>query len=127
MGFTCESLPNLYKSPMPTLSSIILHDAHKRTLTRRAIEIKNTQHSSGALGPHAARNPSDPHWLHSHTLVRETHGSLSQRVSFSYIDVVSVLDTKQVPHGSQISAPHIIVQTPCQSNPCLQKEELSWS
>eukprot|EP00983_Pelagomonas_calceolata_P017976 563474-Pelagomonas_calceolata.AAC.1 len=29
--------------------------------TRRAIEIKNTQHNSGAQGPRAARNPPDPH------------------------------------------------------------------
>eukprot|EP00983_Pelagomonas_calceolata_P055486 1144166-Pelagomonas_calceolata.AAC.1 len=35
--------------------------AHKLTLTRRAIEIKNTRHNSGALGPNASRNPPDPH------------------------------------------------------------------
>eukprot|EP00983_Pelagomonas_calceolata_P057406 1145049-Pelagomonas_calceolata.AAC.4 len=34
--------------------------AHKLTLTRRAIEIKNTQHNSGVLGPYASRYPPDP-------------------------------------------------------------------
>eukprot|EP00983_Pelagomonas_calceolata_P039507 1137213-Pelagomonas_calceolata.AAC.1 len=34
-----------------------VHYAHKLTLTRRAIEIRNTQHNSGALGLHASRNP----------------------------------------------------------------------
>eukprot|EP00983_Pelagomonas_calceolata_P056089 1144438-Pelagomonas_calceolata.AAC.1 len=51
----------------------------------------NTRHKSDALGPHASKNPPDPHWLPSYSLVRETHGSLSQYVSFSFIDVGNVL------------------------------------
>eukprot|EP00983_Pelagomonas_calceolata_P021762 682010-Pelagomonas_calceolata.AAC.1 len=35
--------------------------AQKLASTRRAIENKNTPYNSGALGPHAARNPPDPH------------------------------------------------------------------
>eukprot|EP00983_Pelagomonas_calceolata_P124540 1161117-Pelagomonas_calceolata.AAC.2 len=35
--------------------------AQKLTSTRRDIEIKNTQHTSGTLRPQASRNPPDPH------------------------------------------------------------------
>eukprot|EP00983_Pelagomonas_calceolata_P086757 1156826-Pelagomonas_calceolata.AAC.3 len=57
---------------MPTLCNM------RANLTRFAIEIDNTQHNSGALGPHASRNPTDPHQLPSYPQVRETHGSVSQ-------------------------------------------------
>jgi len=36
------------------------------------------------------------------------------------------LDTKQASHGSHTSAPHIIAQTPCQSNPCMQLKVKDW-
>eukprot|EP00983_Pelagomonas_calceolata_P063062 1147571-Pelagomonas_calceolata.AAC.1 len=35
--------------------------AHKLTSTRRAIENKRRSKNPGALGPYAARNPSDPY------------------------------------------------------------------
>eukprot|EP00983_Pelagomonas_calceolata_P129810 1161637-Pelagomonas_calceolata.AAC.4 len=43
----------------------------KLTATRRAIESKSTHYDSGALGPCAARNPPDPHWLLSYPLARK--------------------------------------------------------
>eukprot|EP00983_Pelagomonas_calceolata_P019422 610584-Pelagomonas_calceolata.AAC.2 len=60
--------------------------AHRLTSTRRANENKNTH--SGALGPHASRNPPDPRWFPSYPLVRETHRSLSQCVSFSFFPLL---------------------------------------
>eukprot|EP00983_Pelagomonas_calceolata_P041299 1138006-Pelagomonas_calceolata.AAC.3 len=35
--------------------------AQNLTSTIRATEIKNTQHNLSVLGPHASRNPPDPH------------------------------------------------------------------
>eukprot|EP00983_Pelagomonas_calceolata_P115713 1160226-Pelagomonas_calceolata.AAC.6 len=45
----------------PKLHAHSVQNAHKLTLTRRAIEIKNTSHNPGALGPHASRDPPGPH------------------------------------------------------------------
>eukprot|EP00983_Pelagomonas_calceolata_P028812 902769-Pelagomonas_calceolata.AAC.2 len=58
-------------------------------LTECALPRKH--HNPGVLEPHAARNPPVPHQRPSYLLVKETHGSLSQRVVFSVMFVGSVL------------------------------------
>eukprot|EP00983_Pelagomonas_calceolata_P044151 1139182-Pelagomonas_calceolata.AAC.1 len=60
------------------LHAHFVQHAHKLTSTKRAIENENTPYKSGALGPRAAKDPANPHWLPPYPLVRETHSSLSQ-------------------------------------------------
>eukprot|EP00983_Pelagomonas_calceolata_P059571 1145971-Pelagomonas_calceolata.AAC.2 len=87
-------------------------------------EDKNTNYNPGALGPRAARNPPDPHYLPSYPLMRKIHGSFSQCVSFSFIDVGSILAALvsheiPLPYSSKVqpSATAVVEEDHCSSEP----------